>query len=82
MQDVQYITGCPAGELTPWLSTRFDLQAYRRGAALLSNFDVLPYGGIKRRHGTEYLGEAAEQGGWLSPPSCCQWGYRDCSTSC
>lgn len=63
MQDVQYITGFTAGELTPWLSTRFDLQAYRRGAALLSNFDVLPYGGIKRRHGTEYLGEAAEQGG-------------------
>ena len=63
MQEVQYITGFTAGELTPWLSTRFDLQAYRRGAALLSNFDVLPYGGIKRRQGSIYIAEAAEQSG-------------------
>lgn len=63
MQDTQYITGFTAGELTPWLSSRFDLQAYRRGAALLSNFEVLPYGGIQRRRGTEYIDNAAEQGG-------------------
>ena len=65
MQDIQYITGFTAGELTPWLSTRFDLQAYRRGAALLSNFEVQPYGGIKRRHGSAYVGAAAEQSGAL-----------------
>lgn len=63
MQDVQYITGFTAGELTPWLSTRFELQAYRRGAALLNNFDVLPYGGVKRRRGTRYVGAAAVQSG-------------------
>lgn len=63
MQDYQYITGFTAGELSPWLSTRFDLQAYHRGAALLSNFEVQPYGGIKRRGGTEWVGEAAEQSG-------------------
>ena len=63
MQDVQYITGFTAGELSPWLSTRFDLQAYRRGAALLSNFVVLAYGGIRRRRGTQWVGAASEQSG-------------------
>ncbi len=63
MQDVQYITGFTAGELSPWLSTRFDLQAYRRGAALLSNFEVLAYGGIRRRRGTQWVGAASEQNG-------------------
>lgn len=65
MQDTQYITGFTAGELTPWLSTRFDLQAYRRGAALLRNFEVQPYGGVQRRRGSEYIGMAANQGGAL-----------------
>lgn len=65
MQDTQYITGFTAGELSPWLSSRFDLQAYRRGAALLRNFEVLPYGGLQRRRGTEYIGIAAEQSGAL-----------------
>lgn len=63
MQDVQYITGFTAGELSPWLSTRFDLQAYRRGAALLSNFEVMPYGGVRRRCGTQWVRNAAEQSG-------------------
>lgn len=63
MQDIQYITGFTAGELTPWLSTRFDLQAYRRGAALLSNFEVQPYGGIRRRHGSTFVAAAAEASG-------------------
>lgn len=63
MQDVQYITGFTAGELSPWLSTRFDLQAYHRGAAKLCNFEVLPYGGIRRRRGTQWVGAAAEQSG-------------------
>lgn len=61
MQDIQYITGFTAGELSPWLSARFDLQAYRRGAALLSNFEVQAYGGIQRRKGTQYVGPAATQ---------------------
>lgn len=63
MQDVQYITGFTAGELSPWLATRFDLQAYHRGAALLRNFEVQPYGGIKRRGGTRWVGEVASQSG-------------------
>lgn len=55
MQDSPFVLGFTAGELSPWLSTRFDLQAYQRGAARLQNFLVQPYGGIARRCGTEFV---------------------------
>lgn len=61
MQENPYVLGFTAGELSPWLSTRFDLQAYHRGAALLKNFLVQPYGGIRRRVGTRYVGRAKDQ---------------------
>lgn len=70
MQEVPHILGFTAGELTPWLSTRYDLQAYQRGAALISNFIVQPYGGVKRRHGTAFMAESgagAEDGVRLFP---------------
>lgn len=53
MQETPYLSGFTAGELSPWLSTRFDLQAYRRGAQRIENFLVQPYGGLQRRSGTE-----------------------------
>ena len=56
MQEVPIISGFTAGELTPWLSSRFDLQAYQRGAAEICNFQILPYGGIQLRPGTQYIG--------------------------
>ena len=59
MQEIPIVQGFTAGELTPWLSTRFDLQAYQRGAARICNFQVLPYGGIQFRRGTNYIGPAA-----------------------
>lgn len=62
MQDSPFVLGFTAGELSPWLATRFDLQAYQRGAAKISNFMVQPYGGVRRRCGSEYVGAAAVQG--------------------
>lgn len=62
MQEIPFVNGFTAGELSPWLSTRFDLQAYQRGAARICNFQVLPYGGLQLRPGTEFVrqpGEAA-----------------------
>ena len=59
MQEIPIVQGFTAGELTPWLSTRFDLQAYQRGAARICNFQVLPYGGIQFRRGSNYIGPAA-----------------------
>lgn len=61
MQDNAQIIGFTAGELSPWLATRYDLQAYQRGAKKLENFMVQPYGGIKRRGGTQYVSDAASQ---------------------
>lgn len=58
MQEIPHILGFTAGELTPWLSTRYDLQAYQRGAARISNFIVQPYGGVKRRNGTAFVAES------------------------
>ncbi len=61
MQDSPFVLGFTAGELSPWLATRFDLQAYQRGAALVHNFLVQPYGGLRRRFGTEFLTAAASE---------------------
>jgi hypothetical protein len=67
MQEIPIVQGFTAGELTPWLSTRFDLQAYQRGAALINNFQVLPYGGIQLRPGTQYVGPSAAESVPLFP---------------
>lgn len=53
MQEIPNVLGFTSGELSPWLANRFDLQAYQRGAARLCNFIVTPYGGLRRRRGTE-----------------------------
>lgn len=58
MQEIPQILGFTSGELTPWLSTRYDLQAYQRGAARISNFIVQPYGGVRRRPGTAFVASA------------------------
>ena len=63
MQDYPFVLGFTAGELSPWLASRFDLQAYMRGAAKLQNFLVLPYGGLRRRFGSEFVAAAAVQNG-------------------
>lgn len=61
MQDNAQILGFTAGELSPWLTTRYDLQAYQRGASRLENFLVQPYGGLRRRRGTQLVAHAAEK---------------------
>lgn len=55
MQEIPIVSGFTSGELSPWLSCRFDLQAYQRGAAEITNFRIQPYGGIQFRPGTAYL---------------------------
>lgn len=57
MQEIPTVLGFTAGELSPWLATRFDLQAYQRGAAMLKNFVTMPYGGLKRRRGSRYVAD-------------------------
>lgn len=61
MQEIPHILGFTSGELTPWLDSRYDLQAYRRGAALIRNFIVQPYGGVQRRRGSAFVSLAGSQ---------------------
>mgnify|MGYP000005747205 FL=1 len=46
-----------AGEISPLLEGRTGIDKYREGLADLTNMVVMPQGGVKRRPGTEFLGE-------------------------
>ncbi len=50
------ITSLSAGQLSKKLYGRIDLPVYAQGASELTNFDIIPTGGIVRRHGTRRLG--------------------------
>lgn len=56
------VTNFQAGELSPRLEGRIDLQKYSSGAQKLENMLVFPQGGITRRPGTKYAG-ASKDGG-------------------
>lgn len=51
------ITNFSSGELSANLRGRYDLQQYYQGVAKLSNFEVIPTGGIYRRKGTSNCGK-------------------------
>ena len=51
------ITNFRAGELSPKLHGRVDLQKYQEGVDTLENMIVYPSGGITRRPGTTYIGK-------------------------
>ena len=47
-----------AGEISPELQGRTDLEKYGEGAKTIENFIVRPEGGIHRRTGTRFVAEA------------------------
>lgn len=49
-----------AGELSPRLWSRTDLDKYASGCRVLENFIVMPYGGINRRPGSMFMGEVKD----------------------
>ncbi len=49
-----------AGELSPRLEGRTDLQKYHNGAYSLLNFLIYPHGGLSRRGGTQYVAEVKD----------------------
>lgn len=51
-----------SGVLDPKLACRSDLEQYRTGLRTGTNVLLLPHGGARRRPGTRYVAEAAEQG--------------------
>jgi hypothetical protein len=54
----QLISSFNAGELSPYLETRTNLEKYRNGCRVLENFLLTPYGPANRRAGLEYRGAA------------------------
>src|SRR6187402_1449027 len=58
MAYAQIIPSFNAGELSPYMEARSDVAKYSSGCRTLENFVVMPYGGIFRRPGTQYLGAA------------------------
>ena len=49
-----------AGELSPKLDARSDLEKYSQGARRLENFIILPQGGLQRRSGFKYVGKTKD----------------------
>lgn len=47
-----------AGELSPLIHLRADLEKYRSGCRTLENMTITPYGGVKRRAGLSYTATA------------------------
>lgn len=52
----QLIPSFNSGELSPRLESRPDLDKYGSGCRLLENFLIMPYGGVNRRPGTQFMG--------------------------
>lgn len=49
-----------AGEISPRLEGRINIEKYREGLSDLTNMVVMPHGGVTRRPGTEFLGATAD----------------------
>lgn len=56
MYATQQLISFTSGELSPWMGARIDMDQYVRGASLLRNFLVKPYGGLERRGGSRWIG--------------------------
>ena len=56
------VTNFRAGELSPRLEGRIDLEKYNEGAQTLQNMLVFPQGGTTRRPGTYYAGSSKDGG--------------------
>jgi len=59
-------TSYNAGELSPLLDAREDMEKYYNGCSRLENGTVLPYGGIVKRPGTEYIYTCKESSAWAT----------------
>ncbi len=49
-----------AGEISPRLEGRIDIEKYREGLSDLTNMVVMPHGGVTRRPGTQFISEVKD----------------------
>lgn len=54
------VTNFTAGEISPRLDIRVDLNRYRNGAKYLRNAVVMPHGGVRKRPGSIYVQEVKD----------------------
>ena len=54
-------TNFTAGEISPRLFARVDIEKYAAGAAAIENMIVLPHGGLARRPGTHFVDAVKDQ---------------------
>ena len=57
---VQLIPSFNAGELSPRLESRPDLEKYASACRTLENFVIMPYGGVNRRPGFQHIATAGQ----------------------
>ena len=57
------INSLNAGELSPYLYARSDIEKYDSGCLTMENFVPLPYGGATRRPAIEYIGDSSADEG-------------------
>lgn len=50
-----------AGEVSPLIDARTSLEKYKSACRTLENFIIMPYGGVNRRPGTEFIAEIANE---------------------
>lgn len=55
---MKHVVAFNAGEWSPKLDARIDLEKYNLACLQLQNFTLLPYGGAVRRPGTQFIAEA------------------------
>lgn len=53
-------TAFTAGEFSPKMLARVDLSKYDSGAETLENFLIMPWGGIRKRGGTKFIGNTRD----------------------
>jgi len=58
MPYTQLISSFNAGELSPFLDAQVAVEKYPAGCRVLENFIPLPYGGVMRRPGTQFIAYA------------------------
>lgn len=61
------ITSWAAGEISPKMYGRVDLDAYSKSAKTIENFLVIPQGALTKRPGTEYVGTTKQNTARLIP---------------
>ncbi len=55
---IELLQSFNAGELSPLLDARTTLDKYKSGCQTLQNFVIMPYGGVNRRPGLEFVAQA------------------------